>query len=199
MVFDALVRYADYKTGANCAPEIDDLAKELGRSRQSVARHIRQLRTRGIVEAIPLRTPRGRWNRNGYRFVGHGFASPEEFGNLRYLKPSRTPRRAARPRGADGRFACGPNVTIGCGPNVTIGDGIVWTKSDQSDLAVTSDPAFDPSALASAPKATTLAEPAKTTRVIDQKPAGFAVDDLLWMSQFTEQQREIISETGGGA
>src|SRR5438105_14751526 len=75
-MFNALALHADYETGANCAPNPTELVKETGLSHQAIARYIRQLKAHGLVEAIPLRTPSGRWNRNGYRFEGHGFIGP---------------------------------------------------------------------------------------------------------------------------
>jgi hypothetical protein len=160
--FIELARWADYETGANCAPTEQEMADRYGESLRWVARRIRKLKACGIIETIPLRTPRGRWNRNGYRFIGHGFESPAVFDNFTYLKPSRTPRRADRPRDrVTGRFACGPEVAIGHGPEVAIGAAHMWTASGQSDLAGTSDPAVDLSASAKAPVAT-LAEPETT-------------------------------------
>ncbi len=190
--FNTLVRHADHKTGFNCAPEIGDMATESGRSRLAISRHIRQLRIRGVIVVIPLRTPSGRWNRNGYQFVGHGFVVPMEFGKLKWLKPSRTWHRGVRPRGANGRFACGPNVTIGCGPNVTIGGENVWTKSDQSRPCITSDHALDPSAQETARGKTPVKEQeqilAETKAVPTPERKTLGVwDNEQWYQRFESQ------------
>jgi len=201
--FDALARYATYKLGenrgalgTNCAPEIDDLVKELGRSRQSIARHIRQLRAHGIVETIPLRTPSGRWNRNGYHFVE--FESAAEFGNFTWLKPSRTARHpVARAHDqATGRFVStmyGEKVPHGYGEKVPHGDRNVWSQSDQPDLAVDSDIALDlaPSPAAPAPALSELETKTPTPEIkttdVDRKAAG--VLDSWWESQLNEPRR----------
>jgi DNA-binding transcriptional ArsR family regulator len=73
----ALADYANNKTGL-CFPQMNTLAKTLGRSVRTIQRHLHTLRGLGLIEFVERRRTRGRFSSYLYRVLhvvrttGHG-------------------------------------------------------------------------------------------------------------------------------
>src|SRR3954454_17597545 len=73
----ALTDYANNKTGL-CWPEMETLAKTLGRSVRTIQRHLHLLKELGLIEFVERRRLRGRYSSYLYRVLhimrttGHG-------------------------------------------------------------------------------------------------------------------------------
>jgi DNA-binding transcriptional ArsR family regulator len=73
----ALADYANNKTGL-CFPQMNTLAKTLGRSVRTIQRHLHTLRELGLIEFVERRRTRGRFSSYLYRVLhivrttGHG-------------------------------------------------------------------------------------------------------------------------------
>jgi DNA-binding transcriptional ArsR family regulator len=92
----ALADYANNKTGL-CFPQMNTLAKTLGRSVRTIQRHLHTLRELGLIEFVERRRTRGRFSSYLYRVLhiarttGHGKRVIDRPPNRRRTKRTITP------------------------------------------------------------------------------------------------------------